>query len=67
MCLVPGGPGLGGIPACTEAEPPVNRMTDRCKNITLPQTTFTGGKDAYQKRLNGNLAVFRFFTSAITF
>ena len=30
-CLVPG----GGIPACTEADPPVNRMTDRCKNITF--------------------------------
>ena len=27
---------LGGcIPACTEADPPVNRMTDRCKNITF--------------------------------
>ena len=27
----------GGIPACTEAESPtpVNRMTDRCKNITF--------------------------------
>ena len=25
----------GGIPACIEADPPVNRMTDRCKNITL--------------------------------
>ena len=24
--------------------PPVNRMTDRCKNITLPQTSFAGGK-----------------------
>ena len=23
--------------------PPVNRMTDRCKNITLPQTSFAGG------------------------
>ena len=35
----PGGllPG-GGIPACTEADPPVNRMTDRCKNITLATT-----------------------------
>ena len=30
-CLVLG----GGIPACTETDPPVNRMTDRCKNITL--------------------------------
>ena len=28
----------GGIPACTEADaPPVNRITDTCKNITLPQ------------------------------
>ena len=24
-----------GIPACTEVDPPVNRMTDRCKNITF--------------------------------
>ena len=24
--------------------PPVNRMTDRCKNITLPQTSLAGGK-----------------------
>ena len=23
--------------------PPVNKMTDRCKNITLPQTSFAGG------------------------
>ena len=37
--------GGGGIQACTEADPPlVNRMTDRCKNITLPQTSFVGGK-----------------------
>ena len=28
---------LGGIPACTEADPPVNRITHTCKNITLPQ------------------------------
>ena len=35
---------LGGIPACTEADnPPVNRMTNRCKNITLPQTSFADG------------------------
>ena len=39
-------PGPGdGIPACTEADPPVNRMTDRCKNITLPQTSFAGGNN----------------------
>ena len=24
----------------------MNRMTDRCKNITLPQTSFAGGKKA---------------------
>ena len=30
--------------------PPVNRMTDRCKNITLHQTSFTGGnKDCLVK------------------
>ena len=42
----------GGIPACTEADPPVNRMTDRCKNITLPQTSFAGGN------YNNNLQLF---------
>ena len=26
---------LGGV--CPGADPPVDRMTDRCKNITLPQ------------------------------
>ena len=51
-CLVPGdawpwgaGPGGGGIPASTKADTPVNRMTDRCKRITLPQTSFAGGKN----------------------
>ena len=35
-CFLPaGGRGGGGIPACTEADPPVNRMIDSCKNITL--------------------------------
>ena len=40
-CLLLGGAWSGGgIPACTEAEPPpVNRMTDRCKNITLATTS----------------------------
>ena len=27
VCLVPGGCGSGGIPACTEADPPVDRQT----------------------------------------
>ena len=44
-CLLPGGAWSfgggsalgGGIPACTEADtpPPVNRMTERCKNRTV--------------------------------
>ena len=29
----------GGIPACTEADSPVNRMTDTSKNITLAITS----------------------------
>ena len=33
--LVPGAG--GGIPACTEVDPPVDRITDACENITLPQ------------------------------
>ena len=50
LCMGVSGPwgvcsGGVGIPACTEADQsPVNRMTDRCKNITLPQTLFAGGK-----------------------
>ena len=30
-----------GVPA--QVLPSVNRMTDRCKNIILPQTSFAGG------------------------
>ena len=38
--LVRGVCSRGGITACTEAEsPPLNRMTDRCKNITLATTS----------------------------
>ena len=40
---------LGGVPAkggtCPGTPDPVNRMTDRCKNITLPQTSFAGGNN----------------------
>ena len=39
-----GGVGGCGIPACTQAAPPVNRMTDRCKNITLATTSLTNGR-----------------------
>ena len=50
----------GGLPTSLEADPlvmwpvmhagkptptPVNRMTHRCKNITLLQTSFAGGKN----------------------
>ena len=27
--------------------PPVNRMTNSCKNITLPQTSFSGGNKSF--------------------
>ena len=37
--------------------PPVNRITNRCKNITLPQTSFAGGnKKAFQSKTNCPLA-----------
>ena len=36
--------------ACWEANPPVNRMIHKCKNITLPQTSFaSGNKKALQQ------------------
>ena len=35
-------PGMGsGIPACIEADPPANRMTDRCINITFASSLRT--------------------------
>ena len=50
-CTCPGGVPAKGIVSCpgTAPPPPVNRMTERCKNITLPQTSFAGGK--YMKEL----------------
>ena len=39
-----GVPAQGGVPA--QVLPLLmNRMTDRCKNITLPQTSFAGGNN----------------------
>ena len=37
----------GGLPGPrgVSGTPPVNRMTNRCKNITLPQTSFVGGNN----------------------
>ena len=55
-CLLPGGVLSGGvcsrgcIPACNGADPPVNRMIDRCKNITLSQTSFAGGNNKRNKK-----------------
>ena len=46
-CLLPG----EGVcswevyPSMQWDRPPVNRMTDRCKNITFHQTSFVGGKN----------------------
>ena len=28
-----------------QTPPPVDRLTDTCKNITFPQTSFAGGKE----------------------
>ena len=57
---VMGAPGPGGVPArggvpglggyLPRYSPPVNRMTNRCKNITLPQTSFAGGKNCSENR-----------------
>ena len=41
----PGGSGPGGIPACTEADtlpPPVDRITDACKNLPWPNIVAAG-------------------------
>ena len=39
-------PGGCGYPSMQGARhSPVNRMTDRCKSITLPQTSFVGGNN----------------------
>ena len=43
--LLPGGGGVVSQHALRHI-PPVNRMRDRCKNITLPQTSFAGGNDS---------------------
>ena len=53
-CLLPG----VGIPACTEADthpPPVNRMTDRCKNITLATTSLRPVKIEGAAHKNGDI------------
>ena len=46
------GPGAGAGPGggvvsqhALRQSAPVNRMTNRCENITLPQTSFAGGNN----------------------
>ena len=34
-------------PGATMHAPPVNRMTNWCKNITLPQTSFAGSNEGF--------------------
>ena len=59
-CLLQRGVCSGdGITACTEAEPPpVDRMTEMCKNITFPKTSFTGGKKRNGSGSEGPLITF---------
>ena len=45
VCLLPGR--VPGPRAVSGTRPPVNRMTNRCKNITLPQTSFAGGNNCH--------------------
>ena len=44
--------GLDADPLPCGCRPPVNRMTHRCKNITLPQTSFAGGRKERAKVLS---------------
>ena len=46
-------PGHVTCDACWGAKPPcpVNRMTHRCKNITLPQTSFAGSINARSRQV----------------
>ena len=46
----------GGIPACTEAEPPINRITDTSKNITLV-TTSLRPVNIYRRSVNKPLKI----------
>ena len=43
--------------------PPENRMTDKCKNITLPKTLFAGGKYSQLWKWNENLHYITCLTS----
>ena len=54
-CTCQGGVPAQGVPAQgvpAQVLPPVNRITDRCKNITLPQTSFAGGNYNFLLNIN---------------
>ena len=48
-------PEPGTPPPPEQAPPAVNRMTNRCKNITLPQTSFAGGKNYHVEVRRGTV------------
>ena len=56
VCVVGGMFGRGCVAEGMRAThaTPVNRMTDACENITLPQTSFAGGN----KRDNADLVTY---------
>ena len=55
-CMVRGGAWSWGVVSqhALRQTPPVNRMTNSCKNITLPQTSFAGGNKYNSTNLNPN-------------
>ena len=48
--------------ACWDTHHPVNRITDRCKNITLPQTSFAGSN---KKLRPEGLGLHRFISEVV--
>ena len=45
--------------ALRQTPPPVNRMTDACENITLPQTSFVGGNKGRNRIINVEIWPFK--------
>ena len=57
--LCPGGRSLSRGGLCQgNSLPPVNRMTHRHKNITLPQTSFEGGKKCKNEKKSSSAKYF---------
>ena len=56
---------MGGLPGGVYIIPrPVNRIADRCKHITLFQTSFAGGKKIFGSEAHGSLARTYYHTCA---